>query len=177
MTLQRCKHNYVIDINKWYTDDSESYTYSRSIQFIIQRSWSYSWKRKFFKHWKDVTHVERMHSCRRLQSVSFHIKRIILFKTVSIIKEFNWNDHKCQCIVNAILRHDYKKLSEISNDNKFDLYNKQHYESINMMQNWWRNEKLLKSSVNIDNYRFQSLQRVSAKIALQLKNNEWREIH
>ncbi len=45
------------------------------------------------------------------------------------------------------------------------------------MQNWWRNEKLLRSFVNTDNYRFQSLQKVSAKIALQLKDNEWREVH
>ena len=45
------------------------------------------------------------------------------------------------------------------------------------MWNWWRNEKLLRSSVDTDNYRFQSLQKVSAKIALQLKNNEWREVH
>ncbi len=45
------------------------------------------------------------------------------------------------------------------------------------MWNRRRNEKLLRSSVDTDNYRFQSLQRVSAKIALQLKDNEWREIH
>ena len=45
------------------------------------------------------------------------------------------------------------------------------------MWNWRRNEKLFKSSVNTDNYRFQSLQKVSAKIMLQLKDNEWREIH
>ncbi len=45
------------------------------------------------------------------------------------------------------------------------------------MQNWWRNEKLFKSFINTDNYRFQSLQKVSMKIMLQLKDNEWREIH
>ena len=45
------------------------------------------------------------------------------------------------------------------------------------MWNQWRNEKLLKSSVNTNNYKSQNLQRVSAKIALQLKDNEWREIH
>ena len=45
------------------------------------------------------------------------------------------------------------------------------------MWNQWRNEKLLRSSVDINNHRFQSLQRVSAKIMLQLKNNEWREVH
>jgi len=41
-----------------------------------------------------------------------------------------------------------------------------------MMQNQQRNEKLLKSSVNTDNYRFQNLQKVSVKIMLQLKDNE-----
>jgi len=41
-----------------------------------------------------------------------------------------------------------------------------------MMQNQQRNEKLLKLFIDTDNYRFQSLQRVSAKIALQLKDNE-----
>ncbi len=45
------------------------------------------------------------------------------------------------------------------------------------MWNQRRNEKLLRLSVDTDNYRFQSLQRVSAKIALQLKDNEWREVH
>ncbi len=33
------------------------------------------------------------------------------------------------------------------------------------------------SFIDINNYKFQSLQRVSVKIALQLKNNEWREVH
>jgi len=41
-----------------------------------------------------------------------------------------------------------------------------------MMQNQRRNEKLLKLFVDTDNYRSQSLQKVSAKIALQLKDNE-----
>ncbi len=118
-----------------------------------------------------------MHSCKRLQSASSHMRKIVLLKTASIVKWFNWNDHKYQCIVNVVLRHNYEKLSEISNDNKSDLHNKWHYESINTMWNQRRNEKLLKSSVNTDNYRFQSLQRVSAKIALQLKNNEWEEVH
>ncbi len=45
------------------------------------------------------------------------------------------------------------------------------------MQNQWRNEKLFKSFIDINNYKFQSLQKVSAKIALQLKNNEWKEVH
>ncbi len=45
------------------------------------------------------------------------------------------------------------------------------------MWNWRRNEKLLRLFIDTDNYRFQSLQRVSAKIALQLKDNEWREVH
>ena len=45
------------------------------------------------------------------------------------------------------------------------------------IMNQQRNEKLLKSSVNINNYKFQSLWRISAKIALQLKDNEWREVH
>ena len=45
------------------------------------------------------------------------------------------------------------------------------------MQNQQKNEKLFKSSVDTDNYRFQSLQRVSVKIMLQLKDNEWKEIH
>ncbi len=45
------------------------------------------------------------------------------------------------------------------------------------MWNQRKNEKLLRSSVDINNYRFQSLQRVSAKIALQLKDNEWKEVH
>ncbi len=45
------------------------------------------------------------------------------------------------------------------------------------MWNQRRNEKLLKLSVDINNYKSQSLRRVSAKIALQLKDNEWREIH
>ncbi len=44
------------------------------------------------------------------------------------------------------------------------------------MQNQRKNEKLFRSSVDTDNYRFQSLQKVSAKIALQLKDNEWREV-
>ncbi len=177
MTLQKCKHDYVININRWYTDDSESYTHSRSIQFITQRLWSYSWKRKFFKHWKDVTHVERMRSCKRLQSASSHMKKIILLKTAFIVKWFNWNDHKYQRIIDAILRHDYKRLSKISNDNRFDLHDRWHYESINIMQNQRRNEKLFRSSVDTNNYRFQSLQKVSVKIMLQLKNNEWREVH
>jgi len=135
MTLQRCKHNYIININRWYTNNSESYTHSRSIQFITQRSQSYSWKRKSFKYQKDVTHVERMRSCRKLQSASFHMKEIVLLKTASIVKWFNWNNHKCQCIADAISRHDYEKLSEISNDKKFDFHDRQHYESINMMWN------------------------------------------
>ena len=118
-----------------------------------------------------------MHSCRRLQSASLHIKRIILLKTASIVKWFNWNYHKCWCIADVISRHNYEKLSKISNDNRFDLHDKQHYESINMMQNQRRNEKLLKLFVDTDNYRSQSLQKVSAKIALQLKDNEWREVH
>ncbi len=45
------------------------------------------------------------------------------------------------------------------------------------MWNQQRNEKSFKSSVNTDNYKFQSLQRVCVKIALQLKNNKWREIY
>ncbi len=45
------------------------------------------------------------------------------------------------------------------------------------MWNQWRNKKLFRSFVDTDNYRFQSLQRISAKIALQLKDNEWREVH
>ncbi len=45
------------------------------------------------------------------------------------------------------------------------------------MQNQQKNEKLLKSFIDTDNYRFQNLQRVSMKIALQLKNNEWKEVH
>ncbi len=45
------------------------------------------------------------------------------------------------------------------------------------MQNQQRNEKLLKSFINTNNYRFQSLQRISMKITLQLKDNEWREVH
>ncbi len=45
------------------------------------------------------------------------------------------------------------------------------------MQNQRRNEKLFRSSVDTNNYKSQSLQRVSAKIALQLKDNEWREVH
>ncbi len=45
------------------------------------------------------------------------------------------------------------------------------------MWNWWRNEKLLKLFIDTDNYRFQSLQKVSVKIALQLKDNKWREVH
>ncbi len=177
MTLQRCKHDYITNINRWHTDDSESYTHSRSIQFITQRSQSHSWKRKSFRHQKDATHVERMYSCRKLQSASFHMKKIILLKTAFIVKWSNWNDHKYQCIADVILRHDYEKLSEISNDNRFDLHNRWHYESINTMWNWQRNEKLFRSSVDTDNYRFQSLQKVSAKIALKLKDNEWREIH
>ncbi len=175
--LQRCKHDYVININKQHTDDSESYTHSRSIQFVTQRLQSYSWKKKSFKHQKDVTHVERMHSCRKLQSASSHMREIILLKTAFIVKWFNWNDHKCQCIADAVSRHNYEKLLKISNDNKFDLHDRWHYELINTMQNQQRNEKLFKSSVDTDNYRFQSLQRVSMKIALQLKDNEWREIH
>ncbi len=174
--LQRCKHNYVTDINRWYTDDSESYTYSRSIQFITQRSQSNSWKRKSFRHWKDVTHVERMRSCRRLQSASSHMREVVLLKITSIVKWFNWNDHKYWYIADIISRYNYEKLSEISNDNKSDLHDRWHYESINMMQNQWRNEKNFRSFIDTDNYRFQSLQKVSAKIALQLKDNEWREI-
>ncbi len=45
------------------------------------------------------------------------------------------------------------------------------------MWNQQRNEKLLRSFIDTDNYKFQSLQRVSVKITLQLKDNEWREIH
>ncbi len=45
------------------------------------------------------------------------------------------------------------------------------------MWNQWRNEKLLRSFIDTDNYKFQSLQRVSVKIMLQLKDNEWREVH
>ncbi len=45
------------------------------------------------------------------------------------------------------------------------------------MWNQWRNKKLFRSFVDTDNYRFQSLQRISAKIALQLKDNEWREVY
>ncbi len=66
MILQRCKHDYVTDINRQHTDDSESYTHSRSIQFVTQKSRSYSWKRKSFRHWKDITYVKRMRSCKRL---------------------------------------------------------------------------------------------------------------
>ncbi len=177
MTFQRCRHDYVTDINRWYTDNSESYTHSWSIQFVTQRSQSHSWKRKSFRHWKDITHVKRMHSCKRFQSASSHMRRIILFKTASIVKWFNWNDHKCQYIIDVILRHDYKKLLKISNDNKSDLHDRWHYESINMMWNQRRNEKLLRSFVDINNYRFQSLQRINAKITLQLKDNKWREVH
>ncbi len=76
---------YFKDVNmimlQTLTDDSESYTHSRSIQFVTQRSWSHSWKRKSFRHQKDVTHVERMHSCKRLQSASSHMRRIILLKS------------------------------------------------------------------------------------------------
>ncbi len=157
MTLQKCRHDYIIDINKQYTDNSKSYTHSWSIQFIIQKSWSYSWKKKSFKHRKNITYVERMHSCRRLQFASFHMRKIILLKTTFIVKWFNWNDYKCQCIADAISRHDYEKLSKILNDNKSDFHDRWHYELINTMWNQWKNEKLFKSSVNTDNYRFQSL--------------------
>jgi len=166
MILQRCKHNYIININKWYTNDSESYTHSWSIQFVTQKSRSHSWKKKSFKHWKDITHVERMHSCKKLQSASSYMRRIILLKTTFIVKWFNWNDHKYQCIVDVISRHDYEKLSKISNNNKFDLHDKWHYELINTMWNQQRNEKLLRLFVNTDNYKSQNLQRISAKIAL-----------
>ncbi len=118
-----------------------------------------------------------MCSCRRLQSASSHIRKIILLKTTFIVKWFNWNDHKCQCIADVILRHNYEKLSKILNDNRFDFHDRWHYESINTMWNQQRNEKLFKLFVDTDNYRFQSLQRISVKIALQLKDNEWREIH
>ena len=177
MILYKCKHNYVTDINKQYTDDSESYIYSWSIQFVTQKSWSYSWKRKSFRHWKDATHVERMRSCRKLQFASSHMRKIILLKITFIVKWFNWNDHKYQCIIDAILRHNYKRLSKISNNNRSDFHDRWHYESINIMQNQQKNEKLLKSFIDTDNYRFQNLQRVSMKIALQLKNNEWKEVH
>ncbi len=89
MTLQRCKHNYVININRWCTNDSESYTYSWSIQFVTQTSWNHSWKRKSFKHQKNAAHVERKHSCRRLQSASLHMRRIILFKITFIVEWVN----------------------------------------------------------------------------------------
>ena len=177
MTLQKCKHNYIININKQCINDSESYTHSWSIQFITQRSQSYSWKRKSFRHRKDVTYVKRMHSCKKLQSASLHMREIILLKITFIVKWFNWNDYKCWCIADVILRHNYEKLSKILNDNRSDFHNRWHYELINTMWNQRRNEKLLRSSVDTDNYRFQSLQKVSAKIALQLKDNEWREIH
>jgi len=172
MILQRCKHDYVTDINRQHTDDSESYTHLQSIQFITQKSWSHSWKRKSFRHQKDVTHVERMRSCRRFQSALSHMRRIILLKTAFIVKWFNWNNHKCWCIADVISRHNYKKLSKISNDNRFNFHDRWHYESINMMWNRWRNEKLLRSFIDTNNYRFKSLWRVSAKIALQLKDNE-----
>ncbi len=45
------------------------------------------------------------------------------------------------------------------------------------MWNQWRNEKLFRSFVDTDNYKFQSLQKISAKITLQLKDNEWKEVH
>ncbi len=45
------------------------------------------------------------------------------------------------------------------------------------MQNQRRNEKLFKSFVNTDNYKSQSLQRINEKIALQLKDNKWKEVH
>ncbi len=77
--------------------------------------------------------TERMYSCKRLQFTSLHMKEVVLFKTAFIVKWFNWNDHKYQCIINIISRYDYEKLSKISNDNKSDLYNRWYYESINMM--------------------------------------------
>ncbi len=70
MTFQRCKHDYVININKWYINDSESYTHSWSIQFITQKSWNHSWKRKFFKHWKDATYVESVMSLHKMNHIS-----------------------------------------------------------------------------------------------------------
>ncbi len=177
MILQECKHNYAMNINKWYTDNTENHTCSQDIQFIIQKSQDYSWKRKSFKHWKSAAHVERMHSCRRLQSASLHMRKIILFKIIFIVEWFNWNDHKHWSVIDAISRHNYKKLSRISNNDRFNLYNKWHHKQIDKMQNQWENEKLLESFIDTDNYRSQSLQRVSVKIMLQLKNNKWREIY
>ncbi len=148
MTLQRCKHNYIININKWCTDNSESYTHSWSIQFVTQKSWNHSWKRKSFRHWKDAAHVKRKHSCKRLQSALLHIRRIILLKTTFIIEWVNWNDYKHWCIASIISRHNYERLSRILNNNKFNLHNKEHHKQIDMMWNQWRNEKLLRSFIN-----------------------------
>ncbi len=154
MILQRCKYNYVININKWCTDDSESYIHSWSIQFVTQRSWNHSWKRKSFRHWKDAAHVKRKHSCKRLQSASLHIKRIILFKITFIVEWVNWNNHKHRCIASIISRHNYERLLRISNNNRFNLHNREYHKQIDMMWNQWRNEKLLKSFIDTDSNRF-----------------------
>ncbi len=81
------------------------------------------------------------------------MRRIILFKTTFIVEWVNWNDHKHQCIANIISRHNYEKLLRISNDNKFNLHNREHHKQIDTMQNQWRNEKLFKSSVDINSNR------------------------
>ncbi len=76
-----------------------------------------------------------MHSCRKLQSASLHMRRIILLKTTFIVEWFNWNDHKHQSIIDAILRHNYERLSRILNNDKFNLHNRWHHKQIDKMQN------------------------------------------
>jgi len=43
-------------------------------------------KKKIFQTSKNAAHVERKHSCRRLQSASLHMRRIILFKITFIVE-------------------------------------------------------------------------------------------
>ncbi len=76
-----------------------------------------------------------MHSCKRLQSATLHIRRIILLKTTFIVEWFNQNDHKHQNIIDAISRHNYKKLSRISNNDRFNLHNRWYHKQINKMWN------------------------------------------
>jgi len=127
MALQECRHDHATNTSRRYTGDAGNHTRSRGIQFTTQRSRGHSWKRKSSRHRRSATHAGGMRSRRRLQPAPLHMGRNILLETTFIIEWSNRNDHKQRNIADATSRHNYERLSRISNDDRSSLHDRRHH--------------------------------------------------
>ncbi len=90
MTLQRYKHNYAININKWCTDDSESYTHSWSIQFIIHEKENLSNIEKMLHMSKESILVKDFNLHHFIWEESFYSKQhLLLNELIKMITNIN----------------------------------------------------------------------------------------